>query len=321
MLLYFSRRLLYTIPILFGVALVVFILFHCVGGDPAYQMLGNHVTPEQIDALRAELGLNQPMYIQFLEYLKQIITFDFGQSYSTKQKISEMLAQGIPASLSLAIPAFLIETVLALSIALLVSFFRGSLFDKAVVVLCIMGMSISSLAYILFGQYILAYKITALTGWVLFPVSGYDNDLFFRFHYLALPICIWIVLGLGINVRVFRTFVLEEINQDYVRTAQAKGLSDKIVLFKHVLKNALIPVLTHLVIQIPFLMMGSFLLESFFGIPGIGGMTIDAIHNSDFPVLKAMTTIGALLFILGNLTTDFLYSVVDPRVKLGEVKQ
>ncbi|MBI3636400.1 MAG: ABC transporter permease [Candidatus Rokubacteria bacterium] len=310
MIAYLIRRLLYTVPIVFGVCLIIFALFNLVGGDPTYQMLGKHASPTQIVELRHELGLDKSAPLQFVDFLKQVVTFDFGRSYATKQRISEMIWDGMPASLSLAIPAFLVETFLGIVIALLVSYFRGSLFDRIIVVLCVMGMSISSLAYILFGQYVLAYWL----GW--FPISGYDKDILARFQYVALPALIWVAVSLGINVRVFRTFMLDEVNQDYVRTARAKGLSEKLVLFKHVLKNAMIPVLTYVVIEIPFLITGSFLLESFFGIPGLGSITIDAIHNSDFPVIKAMTVIETLLFIFGNLLTDMLYSVVDPRVRL-----
>lgn len=307
---YLVRRLIYTIPIVLGVSLIIFLLFNMVGGDPTYQMLGKHATPQQITELRHELGLDKSKPAQFVDYLGQISTFEFGRSYTSKQKISDMIWAGIPASLTLAIPAFFLETIFALVIALLVSFFRGSLFDRTVVIACVMGMSVSSLAYILFGQYVFAY----LLGW--FPISGYDPDPILRFKYVALPALIWVFVSIGINVRVFRTFMLDEVNQDYVRTARSKGLNEKVILFKHVLKNAMIPVLTYVVIQIPFLITGSFLLESFFGIPGLGSITIDAIHNSDFPVIKAMTTIETLLFIVGNLMTDFLYSVVDPRVRL-----
>lgn len=310
MISYLLRRLVYTVPIVLGVCFIIFTLFNLVGGDPTYQMLGKHASAEQIEELRHELGMDKSKPAQFLDYLGQVATFDFGRSYVTKQRISEMILHGMPASLSLAIPAFVIETLMAITIALLVSFFRGSVFDRVVVVACVMGMSISSLAYILFGQYVFAYWLG------LFPISGYDSDLIGRIRHVALPVLIWVAVGLGINVRVFRTFVLDEVNQDYVRTARAKGLGETKVLFKHVLKNAMIPILTYVVIQIPFLITGSFLLESFFGIPGLGSITIDAIHNSDFPVIKAMTTIETLLFIGGNLATDLLYSAVDPRVRL-----
>jgi peptide/nickel transport system permease protein len=307
---YVVRRMLYTVPIVLGVCLIIFALFNLVGGDPTYQMLGKHASAQQIAELRHELGLDKPAHLQFFDFLKQVVTFDFGRSYATKQKISQMIWNGMPASLSLAIPAFVVETILGIAFALLVSFFRGSLFDRVVVIACVMGMSISSLAYILFGQYFFAYWLG------LFPISGYDQDLLYRFKYVALPALIWVAVSIGINVRVFRTFMLDEVNQDYVRTARAKGLGESKVLFKHVLKNAMIPVITYIVIQIPFLITGSFLLESFFGIPGLGSITIDAIHNSDFPVIKAMTVIETLLFIAANLMTDMLYSVVDPRVRL-----
>ncbi len=311
MLVYVVRKLLYTIPIILGVSLIIFMLFNMVGGDPTDIMLGRHATLQQKVELSHELGLDRPLPQQYLSFVGQIVTFDFGRSYSTKQKVSDMILRGAPASLSLAVPAFLIETLAAIIIALIVSFYRGSWVDRSIVVACVIGMSVSALAYILFGQYFFAYKM----GW--FPISGYSDDPVERFQYVALPALIWVAVGLGLNVRVFRTFVLDEIGNDYVRTARAKGLAEGVVLFKHVLKNASIPILTYTVIEIPFLITGSFLLESFFGIPGIGSITIDAINNADFPVIKAMTTIGTLLFIGGNLLTDVLYSVVDPRVRLS----
>lgn len=310
MISYIIRRLLYTIPIVLGVCLIIFTLFNLVGGDPTYNMLGKHASKAQIEELRHELGLDKSKPAQFVDFMRQVVTFDFGRSYATKQKISDMILRGAPASLSLAIPAFLVETILGIAIALLVSFFRGSKFDRFIVIFCVMGMSISSLAYILFGQYVFAYWL----GW--FPISGYDQDIFNRFQYIALPALIWVAVSLGINVRVFRTFMLDEVNQDYVRTARAKGLSENVVLFKHILKNAMIPVITYVVIQIPLLITGSFLLESFFGIPGLGSITIDAINASDFPVIKAMVTVETLFFIAANLMTDVLYSAVDPRVRL-----
>lgn len=307
---YIFRRLIYTIPTVLGVCLIIFVLFHVVGGDPTYSMLGKNATPQQFADLRHVLGLDLPLYEQFFRFLKQVVTWDFGRSYSTKLEISQMIMRGIGPSLSLAIPAFVIETFMGVLIALLVSYFRGSLFDRVVVILCVAGMSISSLAYILFGQYFFAYYL----GW--FPVSGFDFEWANRIPYIILPAIIWVMVSLGINVRVFRTFMLDEAGQDYVRTGRAKGLPESRLLFRHVLRNALIPVVTYVVIQLPFLITGSFLLESFFGIPGLGSLTIDAIHNSDFPVIKAMTTIETLLFIAGNLLTDIAYGVVDPRVKL-----
>lgn len=305
---YVVRKLLSTIPTIFGVALIIFVLFNLVGGDPTYQMLGRHATQAQVDEIRHEYGFDQPKVVQFGQYLKQIATFDYGRSYATKQPISSMILNGVGPSLTLTIPAFLLTTLLAVSIGLLVAYYRGRAVDRVMVVLCVIGMSLPMLAYILFGQYFLAYKL----GW--FPISGFESGWPDRFEYILLPMLIFIAVGLGYDVRFYRTAVLEEVNQDYVRTARAKGLDEPRVFFRHVLKNSLVPILTNVVVEIPLLILGAFLLESFFGIPGLGSITIDAVHNSDFPVIKAMTTLQALLFILGNLATDILYTVVDPRV-------
>jgi peptide/nickel transport system permease protein len=307
---YTLRKLIQTIPTLFGVALIVFVLFNMVGGDPTYQMLGRHATDRQIAEVRHEYGFDQPQYIQFVLYLKQIVTFDYGYSYATKQPIKKMILDGIGPSLSLMLPSFLITTVLAVIIGLLVAYFRGRLVDRIVVVVCVLGMSVSMLAYILFGQYFLAYRL----GW--FPISGYESSWSERWQTLVMPMMIFILVSLGYDVRFYRTAILEEVGQDYVRSARAKGLSEIRIFLKHVLKNCMIPILTNVVIEIPLLILGAFLLEGFFGIPGLGSITIDAVHNSDFPVIKAMTTLDAMLFILGNLATDIMYTWVDPRVSL-----
>jgi peptide/nickel transport system permease protein len=309
-LIYSIRKLLNTIPVLFGVAVIVFLLFNWVGGDPTYQMLGRHATVHQIEELRHEYGFDQPKYIQFVTYLKQIATFDYGRSYATKQPIRNMILEGIGPSLSLMVPSFFITTVLAVALGLLVSFYHGRFIDKVVVILCVFGMSVPMLAYILFGQYYFAYKL----DW--FPISGFETAWPDRLYSIALPMAIFIIVSLGYDVRFYRTAILEECNHDYIRTARAKGLSEPVIFFKHVLKNSMVPILTNVVIQIPLLVLGAFLLESFFGIPGLGSITIDAIHNSDFPVIKAMTTLDAMLFIIGNLATDLLYTWVDPRVTL-----
>jgi peptide/nickel transport system permease protein len=310
MFVYIVRKILNTIPTIFGVALIIFVLFNLVGGDPTYQMLGKHATQHQIEELRHEYGFDKPKIEQFGDYLKQIVTFDYGRSYATKQPISRMIQDGIGPSLTLTVPAFFLTTILAVSIGLLVAYFRGKAIDKLAVVFCVFGMSLPMLAYILFGQYFLAYKM----GW--FPISGFETAWPDRFEYVLLPVIIFVAVSLGYDVRFYRTAVLEEVNQDYVRTARAKGLTEPRIFFKHVLKNSMVPILTNVVIEIPLLILGAFLLESFFGIPGLGSITIDALHNSDFPVIKAMTTLQALLFIGGNLATDVLYTLVDPRVSL-----
>jgi len=310
MIAYIIRRLLNTIPIIFGVTLIVFILFNLVGGDPTYQMLGRHANAQQIAELRHEYGFDQPKYIQFFSYLKQVLTFDYGRSYATKQPISQMILDGMGPSLSLMIPSFLLTTILSVSIGLMVAYFRGRWIDRLTVIFCVLGMSLPMLAYILFGQYFLAFK------WGMFPISGYDTQWPDRMQYLLMPMFIFVAVSLGYDVRFYRTSILEEVNQDYVRTARAKGLSEPRIFFKHVLKNSMVPILTNIVIEIPLLILGAFLLESFFGIPGLGSITIDAVHNSDFPVIKAMTTLVAILYVFGNLATDILYTLVDPRVSL-----
>lgn len=305
---YLIRRLLYTVPIVFGVALVVFVLFNVAGGDPVLIMMGKHGNPQLMDELRRELGLDQPLWIQFISYLKQIVTFDFGRSYASKQQISAMILEGVGPSLLIAIPAFTITTVLAVLTALTVSYFRGALVDRIVLVASVFGMSFPSLGIILFGQYFLAYK------WQLFPIAGYSSGFPDAISYVALPVIIWVLVSLGTDVRFFRTAILDEVGQDYIRTARAKGLSEYRVFLKHVLRNSLVPIITYVVIQIPFLILGSLLLESFFGIPGLGHIVIDAVNNSDFPVLKAMTTVLSILYIFGTVVTDILYKLADPRV-------
>jgi peptide/nickel transport system permease protein len=305
---YILRRLLYSIPILFGVALVVFALFHLVGGDPAVMLLGKHATAERVAMVRQELGLDRPLPSQFVDYLREIVTFDFGKSYTTREVIKDKIMSGIGPTLSLTVPAFFLTLILSLSIALFVSYYRGRFIDRASLVFFVLLMSMPGLAYILFGQYILASKL----GW--FPISGYSSAWSDRAYYLALPVLISVVLNLGSDIRFFRNSIIEEVTQDYVRTARAKGVPEKLVYLKHVLKNSMIPVITYVVIQIPYLVLGSLLLESFFAIPGIGGMTIEAVNNSDFPVLKAMTTVISMIYIVTTILTDVLYHLVDPRM-------
>lgn len=302
------RKILGALSTILGVALVVFLLFNVVGGDPVYQILGKHASEAQVATLRHELGLDQPLWWQFFSYLKQIATFDYGRSYTTHQPITQMIAAGIGPSLSVAIPAFFLTTVIAILLGLLTAYFLGRWVDRVVSIACVLGMSVPILAYILVGQSFFAFELN------LFPISGYEADWPERLQYIALPMLIWITVSLGYDVRFFRTAMIEEVRQDYVRTARAKGVHERGILFKHVLKNSAVPLLTHIVVEIPMLILGSFLLESFFGIPGLGSMTIDALHHSDFPVIKAMTTLQSLLLIAGNLATDLLYHLVDPRM-------
>lgn len=307
---YIIRRLIYTIPILFGIALVTFLLFNVVGGDPVLIMMGKHGNPELAAQLRHQLGLDRPLFYQFLEFLRQIVMFDYGRSYSTKQEIFSMISAAAPVSFVVVLPSFLIANVIAISLALLVAFWRGSWLDRLIVISSVVLISMPSLAYILFGQYTLAYKM----GW--FPISGFVAALPDLISYIALPTIILLFLSIGSELRFYRTVMLDEINQDYIRTARSKGLSEKVIMFKHVLKNAMIPILTSLVIEIPFLITGALLIESFFGIPGMGSQIIDAFNTSDLPVIKAQVMLLSILYVIFNLLTDILYSLVDPRVSL-----
>ncbi len=310
MLVYLGRRILSVIPVIFGVTLITFILFNLVGGDPVYQRLGKHGSEAEIVILRHEMGLDLPLLQQYVFYLKQCMTFDFGRSWATQQKITTMIGDGIGASLSLAIPAFSITIILSILISILIAFFRNTPFDRMLQVLCLAGISISSLVYVIAGQYFFGYK------WGVFPISGYDPSWSGRWEYLYLPIVIWLLVSIGNEVLLYRTAILDEVYQDYVRTARAKGLSEKVVLLKHVLKNSMIPIITAVIIEIPFLFTGALILEAFYGIPGLGGMVVQGISNSDFPVVKAMTYISAVLYVAFNLITDICYAVVDPRIKL-----
>jgi peptide/nickel transport system permease protein len=307
--LYLLKRLLHAIPIVFGVTLITFLLFHVVSPDPAMVSAGKGADAAKIQEERIRLGTDKPLTEQYLEFLRQAVTLDFGESWKTRRPVMEMVGEGIVPSLSLTVPAFLIELWLAVSLALFCAYHRGSFADVATMVVTVAMMSVPALSYIILGQYYAAHR------WGMFPVFGYEPGLA-GISTLVLPILIWVALVLGGEVRFFRTVVLEEMRQDYVRTAASKGLGTRRILFGHVLKNALIPILTRVIVTIPFLILGSLLIERFFGIPGLGSLTVDAVATSDFPVIKAMVVISAYLLILFNLVTDVAYGLADPRVRV-----
>jgi peptide/nickel transport system permease protein len=308
---YIFRRLLYTIPILLGVCLLIFVIFNVVAGDPTITLLGKHATVKQMAELRHELGLDKSWWLQYLDIIKSAFTFNFGRSWATKQHIMTMIKSGTWVSMTLVIPAFLVTGILAVSIALLAAFFRGRPLDRGLVVVTVIMMSISGLAYILFGQWLFAYKL----GW--FEIAGYEYGFPHFIPYIILPGIILVLLNIGSDVRFYRTVLLDEMYQDYVRTARAKGLSEYAVLFKHILKNAMVTIITNAVIQLPSWLLGTLLIESFFGIPGLGGIILNAINNSDFPVIKAITILSAVSHILFSAVTDVIYTLVDPRIKLS----
>ena len=311
MMAYIVRRLWQIVPTMAGVILLIFFLFNVVGGDPAYLLAGKISNPEQIANIRKQLGIDEPYWVQLWIFVKQVVTFDFGSSWSTNEGVSNIFATRLPASLIIGIPLLALDTAITVAIALGVAYVRGSFTDRAAMITCTVAQSVSILVYIIIFQYVLAYKF----GW--FPVQGWGNGLFENlFKFAALPILIGLVVSLAPNIRLYRTFILDEVNQDYVRTARAKGLSEKRVMFVHVLRNASIPIITNMMIQLPGLLVGLFLIERFFSVPGIGREVILAVERSDFPVIKAITVYVALATMLANLAADLMYKAVDPRVEL-----
>ena len=308
---YILRRLWQMVPTLLGVILLIFLLFNFVGGDPAYLLAGKISSPEQIASIRAQLGIDQPYYVQLWIFIKQVLTADFGISWSTNEPVSRIIATRIGPSLTVLVPILIIETILSIVIALGVAYMRGSLTDRMIMIICTVAMSVSLLVYIIVGQYLLAYQF----GW--FPVQGWGSSFSENLlKYSLLPILLGVAVGIAPNTRLYRTFFLDEINQDYVRTARAKGLSDSSVMLKHVLRNTLIPIITNLMAYLPALLIGHFLIERFFSIPGIGREVILAVERSDFPVIKAITIYVAIATMFVNLLADLLYKAVDPRVEL-----
>ena len=308
---YILRRLWQMLPTMAGVVLLVFFLFNWVGGDPAYILAGKMSNAEAIANIRKQLGVDQPYTVQLWIFVKQIATFDFGNAWSTGEPVSHIIASRLGPSLTVLIPLTVLETVFGVALALAVAFVRGSLTDRLVMIACTVGMSISILVYIIVFQYGFAYKLG------LFPVQGWGEHLGENLlRYALLPILIGLAVSIAPTLRLFRSFVLDEANQDYVRTARAKGLPERRIMWVHVLRNAAIPILTHVMSNLPALLIGAFLLERFFGIPGIGREVILAVERSDFPVIKAITVYVAAATMIFNLLTDLMYQAVDPRVQL-----
>ena len=325
MIAYILRRLLYAIPILIGVNVITFVLFFVVNtpDDMARMQLGQKRVNEQaVASWKREHGYDRPMLVNaaapglgkitdtiFFEKSLKLFRFDFGQSDSGRD-IGYDIGQRMWPSLAIAVPVLLVGLLINISFALLIVFFRATYIDVGAVVLCVVLMSISGLFYIIGGQYLVGKLLR------LVPISGYDTGLAAA-KFLVLPVFIGVVSGIGASVRLYRALFLEEVNKDYVRSARAKGLGEGAVMFGHVLRNALIPILTGIVVVLPLLFMGSLLTESFFGIPGLGSYTIDAIDMQDFAIVRVMVFLGSVLYILGLVLTDISYTLVDPRVRLA----
>ena len=311
MLAYIIRRIWQMIPTMLGVVLLIFFLFNSVGGDPAYILAGKMSNPEQIENSRQQLGVDQPDYVQLWIFIKQIISCDYGVSWSTGESVSQIISTRLGPSLTILIPLTILQTVISIILALAVASVRGSLTDRMVMMLCTIGMSISILVYIIIFQYFFAYQL----GW--FPVQGWSDSFSENlFKYALLPVLIMLVVSIAPTLRLYRSFILDEVNQDYVRTARAKGVSERRVYGVHVLRNASIPIVTDVMATLPALLIGAFLIERFFGIPGIGREVIIAVERSDFPVIKAITVYVAAATMLFNLIADLIYKLIDPRVEL-----
>ena len=308
---YLIRRLWQMIPTLLGVVLLVFFLFKAFGGDPAEVLAGLNASQATVEAIRDQLGLNQPWYVQLGIYLKGIVTFDWGRSWATNESVGHLFATRLPATLTVMIPILLLDTLLALPIAMWVAYRRGSLGDRAIMIGSTLALSVSFLVYIIIGQYVFGFQL----GW--FPVQGWSDSVVTNLiTYVPLPVFLALMVGLAPQTRLYRTFFLDELGHDYVRTARAKGMTEKTVLFRHVLRNAMVPILTNVGLALPGIFVGSFLIEVFFSIPGLGREIILAVNRNDYPVIQALTIYLAVLTMVINLAVDILYKVVDPRVVL-----
>lgn len=306
MLAYTIRKLLLSIPILLGIVLITFLLFCIVAPDPALIQAGRHKSEAQLQAIRHQLGTDIPKWKQLVNILK----FHFADSVRYREPVWELFKRKAPISVAIQLPAFLIELGLQLSIALIVASKRGSFLDYGITFLAVAGMSIPALSLYLIVQVVFG-------GWLKwFPVAGWSPGLFYALHFAVLPIIATVIVNLGSGVRFYRTVTLEEINSEYVRTARAKGVDRRELLFTHVLGNVMIPVITNTIIALPLLFMGSIVLESIFQIPGFGALLVEAVHTQDQPVVMFIVYITSVLYLLMLIVTDILYTVVDPRVTL-----
>lgn len=321
---YIIRRVLYALPILVGVNIITFVLFFVVNtpDDMARMQLGlKHVTPEAVEKWKADRGYDKPVIWNssgngitkitntiFFNNSIRLFVFDFGQSDSGRD-IGYDISQRMWPSLAITLPSLLLGLMIYITFALILAFFRATYIDIWGVVLCVVMMSISSMFYIIGGQFLISKLLH------LVPISGYDTGVN-AIKFVALPVLVGVIGSIGSSTRWYRTIFLEEMNKDFVRTARAKGLSEKSVLFHHVLRNGLIPILTGVVVILPMLFIGSLITESFFAIPGLGSYTIDAISNQDFAIVRSMVYLGSVLYIIGLLLTDISYTIADPRIRL-----
>ena len=307
---YILRRLWQMVPTILGVVLLVFFLFKYFGGDPAEILGGLNATPEQIAAIRQQLGLDQPVWVQLGIYLKSIVTFDWGKSWATNEAVSNLFASRLPATLTVMLPILILDVLLALPIAMWVAYRRGSLADRTLMVITTVALSISFLVYIIVGQYLFGFQL----GW--FPVQGWSDNFWTNLiTYVPLPVLLAVMVGLAPQTRLYRSFFLDELGQDYVRTARAKGLLERQVVLRHGLRNALTPVITLGALEFGTLLSGAVLTEQVFSIPGLGKLIVDAVFNRDYAVVQGVVLVTATVYILLNLLADVLYVLANPRLR------
>lgn len=309
---YITRRVLYGIPLILGVTFISFLLMVYFGPDKTYELLGKNPTTEQISEVRHALGYDRAFLLRYGDYLKELVTLDLGLSDSSGEPVSTILKRTLPVSMALVLPGFVLGNLLGLALGLLAAWYRGKWLDKLVMSASVVGMSVSFLVIIIGLQILLCTPY----GLNLFPVRGWQvHDLGSYLYYVTVPTLALVLVTLGYNTRFYRAVMAEEIERDHIRTARAYGASPRELLFKHVLKNSLVPVLTRIMFSVPFVVIsGSLLLESYFGIPGIGLVTFNAITSGDQPILKAVVGLTGVLFVLALTVNDMLYGLVDPRV-------
>jgi len=322
---YIVRRTLYNIPVFLAIVFILMLALRV--NDPVSAQLGKNAGPEQIRLLTEEMGLDQPFIVQYGVFLKKLVTLDFSErSWDQGFPVSEMIFKAVPPSMAITIPTLTITATIAICVGLVSAFNRGKAVDRLLMFIAVIGMSISVLVYIILGQYFGAYVPSeSIDGWpfeVAVDASAGESALFFfqPAHWVSfcmLPVIINCVVALGYDTRFYRAVMVEESAKDYIRTAKAKGASTQRVMFVHMLKNAMIPIITRIMISLPFVITGSILIEVFFGIPGMGRTLINAINSKDFPVIQTFTALFAALFIASNILTDVLYAMVDPRVRLS----
>ena len=313
---YIIRRIVYNIPVYLAIVFLVMALLRV--RDPIAGQLGKNPTKQDIQDLRKKRGLDEPFLTQYGKQLKSIFTLNFTRELWTGKGVTvgEKLRQAVFPSLMLTLPALVLTSMISVVIGMISAFARGRALDKALVFFAVLGMSISFLVYIILGQYFGAYQLSNLIGKPIFAIHGYEPGLQNWPFFMLLPVIISVIVSMGYDTRFYRAVMVEEVGNDYITTAKSKGASRNKIMFVHMLRNAMIPIITRIMISLPFLVTGSILLETFFGIPGMGYVLLNAITNNDFPVVEVFTSIFALLFILSIIATDVLYAIFDPRVRL-----